>query len=123
MGRAVRIYNWFTFDAAHRLPNVPRGHKCRNLHGHCYRVRVDIRGDVMVTPGWVIDYADIKTAFKYEVHNVLDHRYLNEIKGLENPTAELICLWIRDALTPAFGDMLCRVEVKEGEKTGAIWEC
>src|SRR5437762_2735443 len=80
-------------EAAHRLPRVPTGHKCARLHGHSYRVEVHISGPVNPEYGWVTDFADIKAAFA-PVHETLDHRYLNEIEGLENPTSENLARWV-----------------------------
>ena len=89
------------FEAAHRLPNTPAGHKCRRLHGHSFRVEVHARGLIDPHSGWVIDFADIEVAFA-PLQAQLDHNYLNDIIGLENPTSENIARWIwqglRDAL-------------------------
>ena len=83
----------FGFEAAHRLPNVPEGHKCRRLHGHSFRVELICEGEIDPHTGWLIDFADIKRAFE-PVFARLDHRYLNEIDGLENPTSENVARWI-----------------------------
>lgn len=93
----AEIFREFTFEAAHRLPFVPEGHKCARLHGHSYRVEVKVSGEVNVDTGWVIDFADISAAFK-PLHAVLDHNYLNEIPGLENPTSENLARWIWERL-------------------------
>lgn len=82
----------FTFEAAHRLPYVPPGHKCGRLHGHSYRVDIALSGPIQEL-GWVVDYAEIKRAWE-PLNEVLDHNYLNEIPGLENPTSELLAQWI-----------------------------
>jgi 6-pyruvoyltetrahydropterin/6-carboxytetrahydropterin synthase len=82
----VEIYKEFTFEAAHRLPNVPDGHKCGRLHGHSFRVRVHLSGDVGKDTGWLVDFSEIKAAFS-PLEKRLDHNYLNEIEGLENPTS------------------------------------
>ena len=82
----------FGFEAAHRLPNVPQGHKCRRLHGHSFRVELICEGEIDPNTGWLIDFADIKRAFE-PVYARLDHRYLNEIDGLENPTSENVARW------------------------------
>jgi len=89
----MEIYKEFTFEAAHRLPNVPEGHKCARLHGHSFKVRVHVEGPVEPRLGWVIDFADIKNAFE-PLHSMLDHNYLNEVDGLENPTSENLARWI-----------------------------
>lgn len=89
----MKITQKFTFEAAHRLPNVPATHRCRNMHGHSYRVDLQLDGPVDLKTGFVIDYFDIETAFK-PVLLQLDHHVLNEVEGLENPTAENIAIWV-----------------------------
>jgi len=96
----MEIFKEFTFEAAHDLPNTPEGHKCRRLHGHSFRVCLAVEGDVDPHTGWVIDFADIKAAFQ-PIYQRLDHYYLNDIKGLENPTSENIAKWIWAELKPA----------------------
>jgi 6-pyruvoyltetrahydropterin/6-carboxytetrahydropterin synthase len=87
------IFRAFTIEAAHRLPNVPQGHKCSRLHGHSFRIELYISGDVDAHTGWVMDFADVKAAFQ-PIYDRLDHHYLNEIAGLENPTSENLARWI-----------------------------
>ncbi len=84
-------------EAAHKLPNVPPGHKCARLHGHSFRIRVCVSGAVGEDTGWVMDFADIKAAFK-PIEDTLDHNYLNDIDGLENPTSEVLARWIWERL-------------------------
>jgi len=87
------IFKIFTIEAAHHLPNVPAGHKCRRLHGHSFRIEVHVSGPVDEQAGWVLDFADISVAFK-PLFAQLDHHYLNEVEGLENPTSENLAKWI-----------------------------
>jgi len=115
----MEILKEFTFEAAHRLPNVPDGHKCARLHGHSYRVAVHVTGDVDEDAGWVIDFYDIGAAFK-PLHDCLDHFYLNEISGLENPTSENLARWIWDRLSPALPG-LSQVLVRETCTSGCIY--
>lgn len=89
----MEVFREFTFEAAHRLPHVPEGHKCGRLHGHSYRVEVHVEGDIDPSTGMVIDFADVKTAFE-PLRLQLDHYYLNEIEGLDNPTSENLACWI-----------------------------
>jgi len=107
----MEIYKEFTFEAAHRLPNVPEGHKCARLHGHSFMVRLFVAGGVGAESGWVMDFAEISEAFK-PVWSLLDHHYLNEVPGLENPTSEVIAQWIWEKLAPALPQLSC-VEIKE----------
>ncbi len=90
---SMRIFKVFQIEAAHRLPNVPAGHKCARLHGHSFRVEVHVAGEPDAHSGWVMDFADVKAAFA-PLFDQLDHRYLNDIEGLENPTSEVLARWI-----------------------------
>lgn len=114
----MEIFKEFTFEAAHRLPNVPEGHKCSRLHGHSYRVEVHVTGDVAEGTGWVMDFADIKEAFA-PLHDKLDHQYLNEVKGLENPTSEVLARWIWDRLEAVLP--LSAVLVRETCTSGCVY--
>ena len=98
MSDRVRLVHTFTFEAAHRLPHVPEDHKCRRLHGHSFTVDVVVEGVIDPQHGWLMDYGDIKEAAA-PIRKQLDHRYLNEIDGLENPTSEMIAIWIWQRLT------------------------
>jgi 6-pyruvoyltetrahydropterin/6-carboxytetrahydropterin synthase len=115
----TEIFREFTFEAAHRLPNVPEGHKCGRLHGHSYRVQVAVTGAVDPTLGWVIDFGDIKDAWR-PLDQTLDHFYLNEIPGLENPTSENLSAWIWERLQDALPG-LSSVTVKETCTSGCIY--
>ena len=94
------IFKVFTVEAAHRLPNVPQGHKCARLHGHSFRIELHVSGEPGEHSGWVMDFADIKSAFQ-PLYDRLDHHYLNEIEGLDNPTSERLAQWIWQHLKPA----------------------
>lgn len=87
----------FTFEAAHFLPNVGEGHRCRRLHGHTYKVSLHVEGPVSDPSGWVLDFWDLEAAF-HPLLDLLDHHLLNEVPGLENPTAERIAGWILERL-------------------------
>ena len=115
----MEIYKDFTFEAAHRLPNVPEGHKCSRLHGHSYRVSIQIEGPIGETSGWVADFADLADAFA-PVHEKLDHHYLNDISGLENPTSEVLATWIWDQLVGTLAN-LTKVSVQETCTSGCIY--
>jgi 6-pyruvoyltetrahydropterin/6-carboxytetrahydropterin synthase len=113
------IVQGFRFEAAHFLPNVVPGHRCRRIHGHSYKVEVQVAGEVDPQSGWVIDFYDIEAAFT-PVMEALDHHLLNEIPGLENPTAENIAIWIYKALAPGC-PALSAVVVHETEHSRAIY--
>jgi len=93
----MEIFKEIRFEAAHRLPNVPEGHKCARLHGHSFLVEIHVQGDVGETTGWVADFSELDAAFK-PLHEQLDHNYLNDIDGLENPTSENLARWIWQGL-------------------------
>jgi 6-pyruvoyltetrahydropterin/6-carboxytetrahydropterin synthase len=113
------IFKVFHIEAAHRLPNVPAGHKCARLHGHSFRVEVHVGGDPGAETGWVMDYADMKVAFA-SVFERLDHNYLNDVPGLENPTSERLAMWIWDALKPTL-TALSKIVVHETCTSGCVY--
>ena len=110
-----------SFDAAHWLPNVPDGHKCKRLHGHTYRVRLEVTGEVGAESGWVMDYADLKSQWD-ALKKSLDHRSLNEVKFLENPTCERIAEWLACHLGLPAQYTLSRIELRETEHCGVVWQ-
>jgi 6-pyruvoyltetrahydropterin/6-carboxytetrahydropterin synthase len=105
------IFKVFRIEAAHRLPNVPPGHKCANLHGHSFAVELHVSGTPDTRTGWVMDFADIKTAFQ-PFYDQLDHHYLNDVPGLDNPTSEQLAIWIWQRLKPQL-PLLSEVVVHE----------
>lgn len=108
---SMDIFKIFTLEAAHRLPNVPPGHKCARLHGHSFRIELHVSGPVDPQFGWVLDFADLKAAFK-PFYEQLDHHYLNDISGLDNPTSENLARWIWAKLKPEL-PLLSEVVVHE----------
>ena len=116
----MEIYKEFTFEAAHRLPRVPEGHKCARLHGHSFHVAIHVTGPVPDETGWVQDFADLKDAFD-PLYRQLDHHYLNEVPGLENPTSENIARWIWQRLKPTL-PALSKVVVRETCTSGCIYQ-
>jgi 6-pyruvoyltetrahydropterin/6-carboxytetrahydropterin synthase len=107
----MQLRKSFQFEAAHLLPHLPEGHKCRRLHGHSFVAEIVVEGPLDPRLGWVMDYADLKAAFR-PLWEQLDHRYLNEVPGLENPTSENIALWIWQRLKPVL-PLLTEVVVAE----------
>jgi 6-pyruvoyltetrahydropterin/6-carboxytetrahydropterin synthase len=111
MAMRAEIVKTLSFEAAHRLPNVPAGHKCARLHGHSFKVEVRVGGEVDPRLGWVRDFDDLKQAFA-PLHEALDHRYLNDVPGLENPTSENVARWIWERLADKLPGLL-EVTVQE----------
>ncbi|MDX7953240.1 6-carboxytetrahydropterin synthase QueD [Lichenihabitans sp. Uapishka_5] len=96
----MKITQAFTFEAAHRLPHVPDTHRCFRMHGHSYRVELTLEGPVDPATGFVVDFFDVEAAFGPLLQQ-LDHHCLNEVEGLENPTAEHIAAWIWSRVKPS----------------------
>jgi 6-pyruvoyltetrahydropterin/6-carboxytetrahydropterin synthase len=115
----MEIFKEFSIEAAHRLPNVPPGHKCGRLHGHSFRIQIHVQGPLESHLGWVVDFADIKSAFE-SVEDRIDHRYLNEIEGLENPTCENLARWLWRKLRPHL-PALSKIVVRETCTSGCIY--
>lgn len=116
----MTIYKQFTFDAAHFLPNVPEGHRCRQVHGHTYHLTIFVSGPVQAQEGWVIDFKELKAVVKPLVDK-LDHSMLNEIPALKNPTAENVARWFWQSIQPELPG-LRRIELKETPTSGVIYE-
>jgi 6-pyruvoyltetrahydropterin/6-carboxytetrahydropterin synthase len=116
----LEIFKELSFEAAHRLPNVPDGHKCARVHGHSFRLEVHVRGEVGADSGWVTDFADIKAAFA-PLHEQLDHHYLNEIEGLANPTSENLGRWLWQRLELRLPG-LSKIVVRETCTSGCVYE-
>lgn len=116
----VRLQKDFGFEAAHRLPHVPENHKCARLHGHSFRVIVEVEGEVDPERGWLVDYGEIKAAYA-PVRDRLDHHYLNEIEGLENPTSEVLAVWLYERIKPALSS-LRSITVQETCTSRCIYE-
>lgn len=115
----MRITKSFSFDAAHFLPRVPEDHKCRRLHGHTYEVEVALEGPLDPGLGWVVDYGDVSRVVDPVIRE-LDHRCLNDLPGLENPTAEVLAAWLFGRLAPAL-PQLADVTVRETPRTSATY--
>ena len=115
----MEVFREFTFDAAHRLENLPEGHKCARMHGHTYRLVVHVGGAVDDRVGWVVDFAEVKR-HAGEVIAPLDHRVLNEVEGLGQPTTERIAVWIWDRLKPRLPG-LTKVTLWENASSGVTY--
>lgn len=99
----TEIQKTFSIEAAHRLPHVPEGHKCARLHGHSFRITLHVSGEVDPKLGWIVDFAELTRAFA-PLHAILDHQYLNEVPGLDNPTSENLARFV-----------LLRVQLPQGK--------
>ena len=115
----IELRKSFQFEAAHLLPLLPLVHKCRRLHGHSFSVEIVVAGECDPKLGWLMDYADISTAFK-PIWEKLDHHYLNEIPGLENPTSEIVAIWIWNKLKPKL-PLLTEIVVAETCMARAVY--
>ena len=113
------VFRVFQIEAAHRLPNVQRGHKCARLHGHSFRIEIHVSGTVGQESGWVMDFADLRKSFQ-PLFDRLDHNCLNDIEGLENPTSENLAKWIWLRLKPNL-TQLSKVVVQETCNAGCIY--
>lgn len=114
------IYKQFSFDSAHFLPNVPKGHKCGDLHGHTYKLTVYLEGEINPQYGWLVDFNELKKVIDPLI-SMVDHKLLNDIPGLENPTSEVITAWFWNKIKPQL-PQLKRLELNETPSTGVIFE-
>lgn len=113
------IFNVFNLEAARRLPRLPEAHPCARVHGHSFRVEVHVGGPLYGELDWVLDFAEVDQAWR-PIHEALDHRYLNDIPGLENPTSERLAIWIWDRLKPALPG-LNKIVIRETERSGCVY--
>jgi 6-pyruvoyltetrahydropterin/6-carboxytetrahydropterin synthase len=111
----------FQFEAAHLLPNLPPQHKCSRLHGHSFHGEIAVAGPLDPHLGWVMDFGDIHKSIQSFILENLDHRYLNEISGLENPTSENIAAWLWDKMQPHIPG-LCEIVVGETCQTACHYQ-
>ncbi|MDX2153135.1 MAG: 6-carboxytetrahydropterin synthase QueD [Bryobacteraceae bacterium] len=115
----MEIFKAFTIEAAHWLPHVPEGHKCRRLHGHSFRIEIHVTGEVGGETGWVMDFADLKQAFQ-PLYDQLDHHCLNDIEDLSNPTSENLSRWIWSRLKPTL-PLLSKIVIHETCTSGCVY--
>jgi 6-pyruvoyltetrahydropterin/6-carboxytetrahydropterin synthase len=100
----VRLIRELRFEAAHRLPKVPPGHKCARLHGHSFKIELAISGPVNPETGWLIDFGEIDRLWQ-PIYDQIDHNYLNEVPGLDNPTSEILARWLWDRMKPKLPEL------------------
>lgn len=113
------IFNIYYIEAARRLPRLPESHPCSRVHGHSFRIEVHVSGPVDPDTGWVIDFAELDAAFA-PLKAQIDHRYLNDLPGLENPTSERLAQWIWQQLKPALPG-LSKIVVQETQQSGCVY--
>jgi 6-pyruvoyltetrahydropterin/6-carboxytetrahydropterin synthase len=118
-GAELEVFKSFTIEAAHRLPNVPDEHPCSRVHGHSFVIELWVGGTLGARSGWVVDFADIIDAFR-PLHEQLDHRLLNDVEGLSNPTSENLAIWIWDRVSVTLRG-LTRVIVRETATSGCVY--
>ena len=116
----MNVFKTFTIEAARSLPNLPDGHPCKNIHGHSFKITITVTGDVDNKTGFVMDFGDIDETFN-PLLSKLDHSYLNDIEGLENPSSENVCQWIWERLAPSLPG-LSQIDIKETDSTGCIYK-
>ena len=116
----MNVFKTFTIEAARFLPNLLDGHPCKNIHGHSFKITITVTGNVDNKTGFVMDFGDIDETFN-PLHSKLDHSYLNDIEGLENPSSENVCQWIWERLAPSLPG-LSQIDIKETESTGCIYK-
>jgi len=108
----LELSKTFGFEAAHFLPNVPDGHKCKRMHGHSFRFTVVLKGRLDPEKGWIMDFADLGAVVKPIIEKYLDHYLLNEVPGLQNPTSERVAVWLWNRLKPEL-PLLYKIVVHE----------
>ena len=115
------VYRTFRIHASRFLPNLSDNHICKRMHGHTFNITVHISGDVDPKTGFVIDFYEIDSIFNKYIHNKIDHKVLNEVSGLENPTSEHLAKWIWEKLISHI-PILLKIEVSEDHGTGIIYK-
>lgn len=116
----MTIFRQFSFDSAHYLPNVPTGHKCRNMHGHTYQLTVYINGPLDPDGGWVMDFSIVKEIVGNALTRI-DHKLLNEVEGLDNPTCENLAIWLWKTIKPVM-PLLDEIRLNETPASGVIYK-
>ena len=114
------VYKKFNIESARSIPNLPKTHPCHHIHGHSFKIIISIKGPVNKENGFVTDFQDIDDAFS-SFKKELDHSYLNDIEGLQNPTSENICIWIWDKIQSSLPNIY-KIEIKETDSTGCIYK-
>lgn len=114
-----KLRQHFSIESARFLPNLPEGHPCAKMHGHSFKIILDLVGPINPNLGWVMDYNEIQ-AVANPILKSIDHQILNNVPGLENPTSELIAKWIYDRLKVKLPS-LSQVTVAETPSTECLY--
>lgn len=117
----TEIFCEFPLEIAHSLPRMPEWHKCRRVHGHSYRVRVTITGNITDDRGMILDYAEIEEIWAKQIFARLDHQNINDALDSETTTSEYVAEWIGSTLLRALPADLVSVELWETRCFGARW--
>ena len=116
----MEVYKTFSVESARSLPHLPDGHPCKNVHGHSFKITITVNGQVNEDTGFVMDFSDIDYVFA-PIHSMIDHAYLNDIEGLQNPSSENLCKWMWSRLSASLPG-LTKIEIRETESTGCIYK-
>ncbi len=111
----LELKSHFQIESARFLPLLPKTHPCAHMHGHSFKIILTLVGDIDPKIGWVIDYNDIDAAVK-PILNLIDHKILNEVPGLENPTSEFLAIWFYEKAKPLL-PQLTKVTIAETPST------
>ena len=112
-----RLKRKYEFHAARKLTALKENHPCSELHGHTFSITVEVAGEELTNEGWMVDFYDIDSLYQEKIHKCLDHKYLNDIEGLSNPTTEQIAMWIWHELKNDLSG-LYSISVSEGSSYG-----
>ena len=113
----MKIYRTYTIHSARYIPTLPDSHPCSKMHGHTFKIIIELDGAIDKTTGFVMDFYDIDVIVKANVIDSLDHKVLNEIDGLHNPSSEYLSIWIWDKLFPQL-PILSQITISEEHGTG-----
>ena len=116
----MEVYKTFSVESARSLPYLPNGHPWKSVHGHSFKITITVNGQINEDTGFVMDFSDIDSVFA-PIHEMIDHAYLNEIKGLENPSSENLCKWIWKKLILSL-PRLSQIEIRETDSTNCIYK-
>jgi 6-pyruvoyltetrahydropterin/6-carboxytetrahydropterin synthase len=115
------VFRTFRFHAARHLPNLDDNHICKQTHGHTFNLTVYVEGNIDTTTGFVIDFFDIDKIVNANILSIIDHKLLNDIPNLSNPTSENLSKWIWNTLAVKI-DGLSKISLSEDHGTGIIYK-